>query len=697
MKDFICKVGIGSLIRKRLALLGCGIILSGYALSAVGSAEAPAPAASSRQASELGAAGVPEQTTLYGIGSISKVFTTAAVLKLSEEGALDLDTPLVQYLPEFVMQDSRYREITPRMLLNHSSGLQGSYYKNAMLLGEQSTYNHDTILEHLKGQRLKADPGAFSVYCNDGFTLAELLVERISGMDFTQYMKETFFQKLGTDRIETSQSAFNREELASVYWNQKVKLPYENTSVIGSGGLYATAEDLCRFGQMFTASPVQELLTADSVILSETPAFQGGAWKETSPDGASMAYGLGWDTVNAYPFGKYGIKAVTKGGDTIGYHASMTVLPEEGISCAVLSSGGSGSFCEIAVQEILLEYLKETGRLPEEKQQQAEPETAAVPLEPGVEKQAGWYVSMRQAVEVSFEPDGMLILRSAGSKRDSTQQYRHIGEGVFQSTEGAYLSPEGRLVEAAGGTTGITLLSFETDEAGTSYLMVDTTERSPGLGETHFSVPGFQKAEPNQLESKIEESWKPRFLKRYYLVSEMSASSFYLQNPSTRLMQMDGLPGYVCLEEGGPASQVDRIADEDSARFFQTIPGQAGRDLNDIQVETAGGAEYLDTQSFRFIGEEAVSQLPQEGTVTIPETGETLWFAAEGDGKTEYILTAPETGSFFVYEETADGLKCTASSQLGNNGTEIYLPVSCKIAFAGEAGAEFQVLQKEKR
>ena len=71
---------------------------------------------------------------MYGIGSTSKVVTAAAVMRLADEGKLDLKKPLITYIPEFEMADERYRRITPEMLLDHSSGLPGSTLNNAMLL-----------------------------------------------------------------------------------------------------------------------------------------------------------------------------------------------------------------------------------------------------------------------------------------------------------------------------------------------------------------------------------------------------------------------------------------------------------------------------------------------------------------------------------------------------------------------------------
>nr|WP_269322557.1 serine hydrolase domain-containing protein [Paenibacillus sp. FSL H7-0357] len=99
--------------------------------------------------------------TMYGIGSTSKMFTTVAVMQLVDQGKIDLDTPVVHYIPEFRMKDERYKQITPRMLLNHSSGLNGSTFTNAYLFEDIDTYAHDTLLKQLAGQTLKADPGAY--------------------------------------------------------------------------------------------------------------------------------------------------------------------------------------------------------------------------------------------------------------------------------------------------------------------------------------------------------------------------------------------------------------------------------------------------------------------------------------------------------------------------------------------------------
>jgi CubicO group peptidase (beta-lactamase class C family) len=76
---------------------------------------------------------MPTDSTMFGIGSLSKMLATIAVMKLVDRGVVDLDTPLVTYLPTFRMAAAGYEKITVRMLLNHSSGFPGTDYRNAII------------------------------------------------------------------------------------------------------------------------------------------------------------------------------------------------------------------------------------------------------------------------------------------------------------------------------------------------------------------------------------------------------------------------------------------------------------------------------------------------------------------------------------------------------------------------------------
>ncbi|MBB6019953.1 CubicO group peptidase (beta-lactamase class C family) [Paenibacillus sp. JGP012] len=203
--------------------------------------------------------------TIYGIGSTSKMFLTASVMKLVDEGKVNLDLPVTTYIPEFKMKDDRYKQITPRMLLNHSAGLLGTSSHNASLYGDNDTFAHDTFLEQLTAQNLKAEPGAYSVYTNDGFTLAEILVERVSGMSFTAFIHKHFTEPLNMEHTKTPKDVVNPADMAGIYSPlYEGQLPQENYNIIASGGIYSTAQDLVKFSQIFTGE-VKGILSSKSV------------------------------------------------------------------------------------------------------------------------------------------------------------------------------------------------------------------------------------------------------------------------------------------------------------------------------------------------------------------------------------------------------------------------------------------------
>ena len=131
--------------------------------------------------------GAPGPDTIYGIGSTSKMFATAAVMQLVDEGRVELDAPVVRYLPQFTMRSPQYRQITVRMLLDHSAGFPGSTYSNGFTTAAYDGYATE-VLANLARSSLKTTPGAMSVYCNDCFTVAGELVAEVSGMPFTTYL-----------------------------------------------------------------------------------------------------------------------------------------------------------------------------------------------------------------------------------------------------------------------------------------------------------------------------------------------------------------------------------------------------------------------------------------------------------------------------------------------------------------------------
>ena len=159
------------------------------------------------------AASVPATgNTMFPIGSVSKMFAAVAVMQLVDLGLVDLDKPLVKYLPSFRMADPRSDKITVRMLLNHTSGIPGTRYTSAETTVAVPGYAQ-AVLASLADQRLKADPGAFAVYCNDGWTLCDPLVAAVTKMSYVDWVKQKIFAPLGMTTYHVFPRPASRRQL----------------------------------------------------------------------------------------------------------------------------------------------------------------------------------------------------------------------------------------------------------------------------------------------------------------------------------------------------------------------------------------------------------------------------------------------------------------------------------------------------
>jgi CubicO group peptidase (beta-lactamase class C family) len=182
-----------------------------------------------------------ESDSVLNIASVSKMYVTTAAMQLVDKGLVNLDAPVTDYIPDFKMADERYKDITVRMLMNHTSGLMGSIYEGALLFDEKSSDCHDSFLNKLSKESLKSDPGAFNCYCNDGFTLLEILIERVSKMSFTDYLKEYITKPLSMNHTGTLfDTDFDKQ--IPVYINGDVKLANQVPQLIGPGGIMSNAK-----------------------------------------------------------------------------------------------------------------------------------------------------------------------------------------------------------------------------------------------------------------------------------------------------------------------------------------------------------------------------------------------------------------------------------------------------------------------
>ncbi len=596
---------------------------------------------------------------LYGIGSVSKIFTTAAVLQLCEEGRVALDAPVTRYLPDFQMADPRYRGITVRMLLNHSSGLMGSLsLENELLFDDTDSSALDLFLERLKDQRLMADPGAYSVYCNDGFTLAELVVEAVSGQTFMEYVRSHLLVPAALEHVYAPGEALDLP-LAAIYSAGDPRpLPQDCLNAVGAGGLYATAEDLASFGGALTKAG---LLKQSSLNAMAAPEYSRGIWPEDTLD--ALAFGLGWDNVEWFPFCQSDITALTKGGDTLYYHAALVVIPQYHMAAAVLSSGGASTYNQLAATQMLLAALDEQGVYVDETLPAPEA-TVPSPMPAEVAQNAGYYGSTSVQYQVSISPEGTLTLSYLTYPSLPGQTFVYCADGSFRDA------------------TGTAQLRFIKESNGETYLYQKALSVVPGLGALPVSNYAAVKMPENQLSDSVQAIWDTVYATSILPVSERYSSQSYLALGSSELQEVPQMvPGYI----GG-----SRIVDETSARYSLQVPGNAGRDGQDWTLTQQGGGTWVQVNEELYMPEDQAPDLFAGGGwsyTTVGEDGYARWYHVGDCAGKSMTVQVPEEAGFWVYDATG---AVTASSVLWDD-TTVTLPEGGLVVFAGDPGSRFHL------
>lgn len=598
--------------------------------------------------------------TMFGIGSVSKMYVTAATMMLVDTNEVDIDKPLTTYIKDFKMADERYKEITPRMLMNHSSGLYGSHYGDSMLFDDHDTKTHDELLVRLQSERLKSKPGEYSVYCNDGFQLLEILVEEVSGLSYTKFLETHISTPMNLSGTKTPLDNFDRQRLAKTYFpTMDQALPIENANVIGAGGLYSTAEELSLFSEVLIGKRT-DILSEKSAKSMQSHEYKNGMW--VSEETNSFNYGLGWDAVNLAPFNDYGITVLSKGGDTVMYHAAVSAIPEYNISVAVLSSGGSSLFNTIFASNILLAYLKDKGMIKDILPDKTFEPATKVDMPSDLLGYSGLYGAVGSTINLEIINGEIALPELEGLI--PAQKYVYTGDGKFESSDGSVV------------------VSFDKQTNGKTYLKVNAHLNFPGLGQMVMVAYDYQKLDANPLNQTTEKVWEKRNGKKYYALEEKITSIFYLA-PSILIknISLDMEHGY---------ANGTKIVDENRAVNAVEIPIMNGRDAFDFNFYKSNQTEYLTIDGYSYISEDAVKSLygGKSSISTLPSNGHAIWFKIdEKSANKKMTVDIPKGGGFAVYNKEGEIVNFSVAS----HSHSVILPEGGLIVLGGNAGGVFQI------
>lgn len=296
--------------------------------------------------------------TLFQIGSITKVWTATLVMMAVDEGLLDLDEPIVKYLPEFKIADADVNaKVTLRHLLSHSSGIGGDHIL-------ETGRGDDTLERYLEtcatiGQ--EHDLGATMSYCNTGYSVAGRILEKIYGTDgkskvWDQILREKIIMPLGLSHTNTlpEEALLFRTATGHVKPGKAEEYQLAPMWVLprsaGPAGLInATAADVITFAKVHLAegraADGTQLLSPGAVKQMQEPQID-------VPDRYTLGdkWGLGWIL-----FDWGGRRLFGHDGTTMGQYAFLRVLPEENVAVCLLTNGGEAG---VGYRELCTELFK---------------------------------------------------------------------------------------------------------------------------------------------------------------------------------------------------------------------------------------------------------------------------------------------------------------------------------------------------
>jgi CubicO group peptidase (beta-lactamase class C family) len=266
------------------------------------------------------------------VESISKSVTAWGVMRLVEQGLIDLDAPVQQYLSDWELPESKYpiTDITVRGLLSGSAGFSLGHFGDEYPPGGQMPSLRETLSAEVEIIR---EPGSAFIYSNSSFHLLELVIEEVTGRDYAEYMAEEVLIPLGMDKATFSWHESLRPVVPTGYDLRSNPVPVYVYPAKSSGGLFAGVADIARF----VSAGMTGSYYRDTGVLSEE-----GIRQIHSPEveisgvyaAVSDSYGLG-HFIEELPEGS---RAVWHGGQGHGWMTHFHAVPESGDGIVILSN-----------------------------------------------------------------------------------------------------------------------------------------------------------------------------------------------------------------------------------------------------------------------------------------------------------------------------------------------------------------------
>ena len=366
---------------------------------------------------ELDVPATPE--TVFQIQSITKTFTSTAILMLVEEGKLALDDPLSRHLegtPE------SWKDITLRHLLSHTSGIKD--FINEPTASLRLDVTEEDVLRATAPRPLNFPPGDRWAYSNTNYHLLAMVIRKVTGMWYGDFLAERIFRPLGMSHTRVVSLHDLVPHRASGYHLQgdrlvKGEFVAEPILAYGGGGIISTAPDMARWAAACLSA---KLLKPETIAQAWTPARFN--------DGGSAAYGLGWMIAPVDGHREIG----HSGSHITGFTSYLALYPDDHLGVVVLTNSSSANPRRIARRVASL-----IGTLPPPRPpspiEDREPEVTAL-LRDCIERGADWTLDPAKFTPRFWKAaeeqraSAQLLLKALGKPRTLELLSRSEGGGL---------------------------------------------------------------------------------------------------------------------------------------------------------------------------------------------------------------------------------------------------------------------------
>jgi CubicO group peptidase (beta-lactamase class C family) len=296
-----------------------------------------------------------DEKTLFCIGSCTKAFTALSAALLVDEGKLDWDTPIIEYLPDFRLYDQyATAHATIRDLLCHRTGV-ASHDE----LWKKSPFSREELFKRLRYLQPIGEFRNTFEYSNIMSAAAGYIVGRINGSTWEQFIEERILLPLGMERTRFSiGQAESDGNFAHPYgWSNNMKFErvwyHVMDEIAPAGGITTCVEDMCKWLLLhLNHGKYGEKILVSEKNIEETHKPQVICWGEGADREPFGAYGLGW-VYSLY----YGHRSLSHDGGTRGYQAVVQLLPEEKLGFVFVSNAYGHDVDYIVINTLIERFL----------------------------------------------------------------------------------------------------------------------------------------------------------------------------------------------------------------------------------------------------------------------------------------------------------------------------------------------------